>query len=479
MTAVGVTPPVAETAAGSGRTDRRRLVGLDGIRGVAAFVVVLHHCYLSAFPGYPKITGPWWSAWLIYGHFSVVVFIVLSGFSLAVSPARSGWKLGGKKKFARRRAWRILPPYWAALVFSLAIAWLVIPQPGEAVPTGKSVVVNGLLLQDIFGAPTPNGAFWSIAVEAQLYVVFPLMLLLLRRGSTAVMLSVVATPVALISILAPTKPIVHDLLRLTPQFAVLFAMGAAGAGVLAASDRLKRLPWQWLAAAAAVPMLALIVLRGSVWTINNFYWVDIGLGVSVAMLFSGLAMGHPKWLVHVLDTGPIRSLGSFSYSLYLIHAPIVIVIYAKIVAPRVTPGVPAFLVTMALAAPLSVLAARVFAAVFELPFQRHRSWTAYKAAAIANFAGVRGFFRHRQPEPVLEQQEPEARGAQHETIVMPAAKLAGDWRSPPRAAPVGGFTSAASTAPASVWATRDLDMTIELSAPVEDLRQRPGWPSEA
>ena len=40
------------------------------------------------------------------------------------------------RRFAHRRAWRILPPYWAALVFSLLIAWFVVPQPGEAVPNG-------------------------------------------------------------------------------------------------------------------------------------------------------------------------------------------------------------------------------------------------------------------------------------------------------------------------------------------------------
>ena len=41
----------------------------------------------------------------------------------------------------------------------------VVPQPGEAEPTGKSVAVFGLLLQDIFGSPSPNGAFWSIAAH--------------------------------------------------------------------------------------------------------------------------------------------------------------------------------------------------------------------------------------------------------------------------------------------------------------------------
>ena len=44
-----------------------------------------------------------------------------------------------------RRARRILPPYWAALVFSLAVAWLVVPPPGQGAPDAESVVVNGLL----------------------------------------------------------------------------------------------------------------------------------------------------------------------------------------------------------------------------------------------------------------------------------------------------------------------------------------------
>ena len=386
MMVVDPSPKPAERVA---QERRRRLIGLDGMRGLAALAVVFHHCYLLAFPGYPRMAGPWWAAWLTYGHFAVVIFIVLSGFSLAVSPARSGWRLGGKTKFARRRAWRILPPYWAALVFSLAIAWTVIPQPGELAPTAKSVVVNGLLLQDITGAPTPNGAFWSIAVEAQLYVVFPLMLLLLRRGSTAVMLSCVGTVVALIGILAPSRPAVAELLRLTPQFAVLFAMGAAAAGVLAAADWRMRVPWAWLAAIVAAPTVLLIVREGSVWTVAHFFWVDILLGTAVALLLAAAGNGRPAPLLRVLNTRPLRSLGSFSYSLYLIHAPIVVVVYAKVVAPRYAPGVPAFLATAAIAGTISVIGARLFAAVFELPFQRHRSWPALKQAARDRWAAVR------------------------------------------------------------------------------------------
>ena len=55
----------------------------------------INHVFLRAFPGYPVDHAPFWAGWFIYGRFAVVVFIVLSGFSLALSPARHGWRLDG------------------------------------------------------------------------------------------------------------------------------------------------------------------------------------------------------------------------------------------------------------------------------------------------------------------------------------------------------------------------------------------------
>ena len=77
----------------------------------------------------------------------------------------------------------------------------------------------------------------------------------------------------------------------------------------------------------------------------------------------------------MLDSRPLRSLGLSSYSLYLIHGPIVIVVYEKVVAARYGHGPLAFLVTVALVVPLTVAFARIFAAVFEIPFQRRRTWS--------------------------------------------------------------------------------------------------------
>ncbi|WP_239116688.1 acyltransferase family protein [Planotetraspora phitsanulokensis] len=365
---------------------RGRLAGLDGIRGLAALFVVLHHCWLMSFSGFPSDTGPWWLSPLVYGHFAVVVFIVLSGFSLAVSPARNDWQVGGLRRFARRRAWRILPPYWAALVFSLAIAWTLVPQPGEGVPTGKTVVLYGLLLQDIAGSPSPNGAFWSIAVEAQLYIVFPLMLLVLRRAGAIVMLGLVTAVVVAIGLLASGVAVVDALMRLTPQFAVLFAIGIVAAGVVNRPERRRPAPLPWLALLFALPVVALIAVRGSAWTVDHFFWIDLAIGPAVGFLLAAVATGRPSVLVRVLDTRPIRSLGSFSYSLYLTHAPIVVVLSTMVVSPHMSPGLGKFLVTAALAVPLSLVVGRLFAAVFEIPFQRHRSWNGLRAAMSARLS---------------------------------------------------------------------------------------------
>ena len=357
----------------------RRLAGLDGVRGLAALFVVVNHVFLRAFPGYPVDKAPFWAAWFIYGRFAVVVFIVLSGFSLALSPARHGWRLDGVSRFARRRAWRILPPYWAALVFSLAVAWLLVRPPGQGVPGSSSVLVNGLLVQNLVAAPSPNRAFWSIAVEAQLYVLFPLLLLMVRRRGAILMVAAVTLVVAMVGIVGPhVSHLDVFVIQSAPELAALFAVGILAAGIVGASGRRRSWPWAWLALAAAAPVLVTIWWQGSVWTLDHLFWVDLTLGPAVACLLAALATGRPAPLLRLLDAPPMRNLGLSSYSLYLTHGPIVVVVYELVVAGRVRQGTPAFLVTLALVLPMTILFARAFAAVFETPFRRHRSWASLR-----------------------------------------------------------------------------------------------------
>jgi hypothetical protein len=249
------------------------------------------------------------------------------------------------------------------------------------------VAVYGLLLQDLVGAPAPNGAFWSIAVEAELYFLLPLMLLVRRRAGAVAVLAAVTAPVLAIGLLHPGISTVDRLTWLTPQLAPLFAMGLVAAGVVAADDRVRRLPWHWLAACAAAPVVLLVAFQGTVWTVRHYFWVDLAAGPAIAMFLAAVATRQPAPLARLLATRPVLGLGVFSYSLYLVHVPIVLVIGRKVAEPYVPPGLPAFWVTLALAVPVTLAVAWLFAAFFEIPFQRYRGWSALRAAAWSAWAG--------------------------------------------------------------------------------------------
>lgn len=331
----------------------------------------------------------------MYGRFAVVFFLILSGFSLAISTARKDWRLGSVATFLSRRAWRIFPPYWAALAFSLMIAWLVVPASHFGPPDGKTILVYGLVAQDVFTAPTPNGAFWSIAVEAELYLVFPIFVLLRRRVGAIPLISVVTLIVVARGLLSKNALPVEGMNGLTLNLAPVFVAGLVGAGVIAASEKVRRLPWHWMALVAAVPVLSLVVIRGSVWTVGHYFWMDLAVVPAMTLLVVSVSTGKPAFLVWLLNTRPIRRLGNFSYSLYLIHLPIIMTIVRKVAPHYVSPGLSTFWFTLLLGVPVSLLAAWIFAEVFEMPFKRNRSW---KLMVEAVSSRRRGMLHPGQPE---------------------------------------------------------------------------------
>jgi peptidoglycan/LPS O-acetylase OafA/YrhL len=147
---------------------------------------------------------------------------------------------------------------------------------------------------------------------------------------------------------------------------------------LAASERVRSLPWHWLALVAVVPVVLLIAAQGSVWTVGNFTWVDLALGPATALLLAGVAVGRPLGLVRPLESRPLQRLGACSYSLYLTHSPIVVTVHHVLRRLDVGAGMPMFVATVAIAVPLAVVFAMSFASLFEIPFQRHRSWAAWR-----------------------------------------------------------------------------------------------------
>jgi len=410
MTDIRERPPPATAPAAPKMvvTQPGRVVGMDGIRGLAALFVVLNHIFERAWPGYPANPAPFWAAWLTYGRGAVAMFIALSGFSLGLGPARSGWRFKSIKTYAHRRAWRILPPYWAALGFSLVMTWYVLAQPGWPGPNGKSVAVYGLLVQDAFSqghhagfwaAGSPNRAFWSIAIEAQLYLLLPALLLLVRRVSARAMVGLVAAIVVTIGVLGPHVPLMNSaLVKFTPDLAVLFAVGLLASGIVTAGERTRSRPWAGYALAATVPAIVLMVVKGSTWSSLNLFWLDLAWAPAIGCFLAAVATSHPRTVVRFLDSRLPRSLGSCSYSLYLTHMPIVIAVSYGLILSRVATGTPTFFVLAAILLPLTVCFARLFASVFEIPFQRHRGWIPLRQAISARLQELRpaGLARRRR-----------------------------------------------------------------------------------
>jgi peptidoglycan/LPS O-acetylase OafA/YrhL len=358
-----------------------RVEWLDGVRGAAALFVVLHHMWLAVWPNFPRNTGPWWLGPLLYGHLAVAVFIVVSGFSLALAPLSGGASLrGGTRRFIRRRAWRILPAYWVALVFSTVIAAALLDSVTGPGPIARSVVVHGLLLQDVVESRAPNGAFWSIAVEWQIYFFFPVILWLARKRGVEAAVAATVGLVGVAHLVAQVGPPFDKIDHLTPQFLALFALGvlAAHVGRGDPAARVRR-P---LGAVALVVLAAfglLAVVAGSEWMVARYFFVDLGFGVAVACLLCTLCAGGATRVRRVLSSRAGRELGLFSYSLYLMHAPIVGVLDRYVVGAMAIPPLARFLVMLALGLPAVLVGCYGFHLLFEAPFLRYRDTRSLRA----------------------------------------------------------------------------------------------------
>jgi peptidoglycan/LPS O-acetylase OafA/YrhL len=133
-----------------------RLGYLDGLWAVAALSVVLSHSWSEVWtPGSPATPG--WTWLFTQGHIAVDLFIVLSGFSLMLPVVRGDGRLrGGAWGFFKKRARRIVPPYYFAMAFSLLLIFTLVGHPTGthwdiSLPvTWHSVLIHILLLQNFF-----------------------------------------------------------------------------------------------------------------------------------------------------------------------------------------------------------------------------------------------------------------------------------------------------------------------------------------
>jgi peptidoglycan/LPS O-acetylase OafA/YrhL len=355
-----------------------RIEFVDGLRALAALFVVLHHAWLIIWPVYYKeYPEKGWpeslTTWLSYGHFPVTFFIVISGFCLGLPIARKGaegWK--GAWNFYSRRARRIIPPYYASMV---VIGILILTLIGERTGThwdGNATINWGrvgyafLMLNNVVPGSSINGVYWSIAVEWQIYLVFPLLVVLwLRFGVWWATLAATLVGYAVAYYTANTPYIL-----LSGQFYAMFALGFLAA-YLAHNPtwvkRLSKVPW------ALVSVLLLAALGFHLRTISLmtampwFPIYDIVVGLAALCVLLAGCFGDRR-VNGLLCTRPLLQIGAFSYSLYLMHMPILQLAWQYTIRPMWLPEWEQFKLLAIFGVPACLLTAWLFYILIERHF---------------------------------------------------------------------------------------------------------------
>jgi peptidoglycan/LPS O-acetylase OafA/YrhL len=313
------------------------VAALDGLRGLAVLLVVVYHFAPDVLPA---------------GFIGVDLFFVLSGFliaSLALGEHAETSRLSARGFFGRR-ARRLLPAAVAAVVAIVLVGAIVQPASNRPTLRGQSIaslfyvnnwwaILQGESYQAAFGTESPLSHFWSLAVEEQFYLLFPLLVLALvavvrwRRGTTrglAWTLLAVAGVGALAS--ASWMAVLHDPTQEPSRVyfgtdtriqAILVGVGGACAWHLW-SHRLRRTASSRLLAVLGVAAVGFLVYVAAEAKLRDNWLYDYGfLAIAAATLVAILAVCASRSPVsRAFEMRWLCILGLASYSIYLWHWPV-------------------------------------------------------------------------------------------------------------------------------------------------------------
>jgi peptidoglycan/LPS O-acetylase OafA/YrhL len=377
----------AQLADAPPKAKRLRLGGLDALRGVAALAVVLFHSMLTLYAGvlaqhagagsrFDRIAS--YLSWPThYGYVGVMLFFVLSGFVIHLPYA------AGKRRFVfgsylARRTLRIYPPYAAALALSVVVATHV--HVAHLAPFDARTALKAVFFLQNYphwggpGAelawlqPAGNIALWSLPVEFELYLAYPLLLFLMRRFSlndamlVALGVSLAAAFVEIFIARPAGARRVPNLANYLPTFMHYWIVWGAGAWLAEKYARREMPQWsvRWTIAFAASLLLSIANRRP---LLPN----DIGDYVLMIVFVCAIVWLSSRGLLAGTGLGrPLVRLGDMSYSLYLVHMPIFIVMAAVWTHARGN-ALPANYLISVGAALVAIPIAYAFSLAFERP----------------------------------------------------------------------------------------------------------------
>ncbi|MGZ0219058.1 MAG: acyltransferase family protein [Acidimicrobiales bacterium] len=332
-----------------------RIAGLDGLRAMAVLAVLGYHLRPSAVSG---------------GFLGVDIFFVISGFlitTLLIREQRTGGRID-LRAFWTRRARRLVPALVTVVATSIVVAWLVdgdlLVGIGRQTIGAATFSTNWVELgasTDYFDATSPLlfNTFWSLAIEEQFYLLWPIVIVgFVRarvRAAPAAVFTLVAAggSAALMSVLSASGASATRVYYGTDTHLFGMMLGASLAFAFAApvailaSRRWHRLRL-WVGFVGMAAVLALIFGLGHASSFT--YHGGIALASVCSVLMVVALPGGPTSFTRLLQIRPLVWVGERSYGIYLWHWPVFLIVSELLPAPA--PGVPPTLLTV-----LSVLAA--------------------------------------------------------------------------------------------------------------------------
>ncbi|MGP7959828.1 acyltransferase family protein [Sanguibacter sp. A247] len=362
-------------------TDAQRLAGFDGLRAIAVTAVLVYHLWPGTLPG---------------GFLGVDVFFVVSGFLITTLLLREVARTGrvDLPRFWLRRARRLLPALGLVVSTSIVAAALVDRDllvgvrrqvlGAATFSTNWLEIASGSSYFDRT-APILLQPLWSLAIEEQFYVLWPLVLVALLafvptwRGRAVTMGALAIVSALAMAVLVdlddPTRVYYGTDTHLTGV-----VLGVAAAFVWRAADGRALVP------AWAPPTGLAVVVGGMALLHDDSAWTYRGglALVSVAALVAVLGATRPGPWTTALDAAPLRIVGERSYGLYLWHWPVLLIVTA---ACGATPGTPVWQVAAVITLVVTVVLAELSYRYVERPV-RERGFTGAWDAARERLIGA-------------------------------------------------------------------------------------------
>lgn len=326
----------------------QRLNWVVDVRGFLAMYVLLHHAALNI--GASGVLDDLWSALHVtfgHGQFRVDIFFVLSGYCLTLG-LRGATHIANFQNFILRRSVRLIIPYFAGCAMSILLLhfWLGTPTGTHwdySLPVSEGSVITHLLLIHNWWpqyAITLNHPYWSIGVEYQLYFLFPVLLWIQNRLGPWKSLALITAVGYLFWRMSFTMHVGNpSVFGSSPYYWALFSMGVSAArlgspqpgGIARDVSLLDKLA------------VGLIVLLMGLWwgvecmryhghvadPITSFF---VGL-ITLLVLLYGRQIGLFALVGKLWPRRFLRFAGERSFSLYLVHAPMLQIVWLLLVHP--------------------------------------------------------------------------------------------------------------------------------------------------